>query len=271
MQLSFFYCFPKNISPINLLSIIRMGIIKNTYVIFLILLLFPTIYAEDYYADVDIIVDNSGFVTIDGITNHPDLLINNTELYTSKKQSYWLLNITKEDVFSDFVYTVTLPIGSSINYVKTSGSMRIEEEQGQLTIRGFGQNKSFSIIVQYQVEKIADITMANNLYLLIPIIIIGLVVLIVVFYYFLKKKDTEEISKEINETVYDDFRGLSDRQKKIMDLLIDKNRPLSQTTIQKELDIPKAAVSRNISSLELKGLVEKENIGMSNLIRLKKQ
>jgi len=113
--------------------------------------------------------------------------------------------------------------------------------------------------------------MANNLYLLIPIIIIGLVVLIVVFYYFLKKKDTEEISKEINETVYDDFRGLSDRQKKIMDLLIDKNRPLSQTTIQKELDIPKAAVSRNISSLELKGLVEKENIGMSNLIRLKKQ
>jgi len=112
--------------------------------------------------------------------------------------------------------------------------------------------------------------MINNLYLLIPIIIIGLVVLIVIFYYFLKKKEPETTPKESNESVYDEFRGLSDRQKKIMDLLITKNRPLSQTAIQKELNIPKAAVSRNISSLALKGLVEKENIGMSNLIRLKK-
>ena len=66
------------------------------------------------------------------------------------------------------------------------------------------------------------------------------------------------------------LKGLSDRQKNIINLLIEKDRPLSQTIIQKELNIPKSAVSRNISSLELKGLIEKENIGMSNLIRLKK-
>jgi len=249
-----------------------MGIIiKNILVIFLTSsLLFPIICAEEYYADVDINVDNSGFVTIDGITNHPDLLINYTELYTSKKQSYWLLNITKEDIFSDFVYSIVFPIDSSINYVKTSGSMRIEEDQGKLIISGFGQNKTFSIIVQYQVKKTAEIIMTNYLYLLITIIIIGLIVFIVVFYYFFKKKVTEKILKEINEDAYDEFRGLSDRQKKIMELLNTKNRPLSQSAIQKELNIPKAAVSRNISSLELKGLVEKENIGMSNLIRLKK-
>jgi len=246
------------------------AIIKNTIIIFLIIsLLFPVLYAEDFYADVEITVDDSGFVTIDGITNHPDLLIKNTELYTSKKQSHWLLNITKEGIFSDFIYSVVLPIGSSINYVKTSGSMRIEGEQGKLIIEGFGQNKTFYVIVQYQVKKTADVGATDNLFLLIPIII-GLVVLIVVFYYFSKKKEPENIHKEINEAEYDEFRGLSDRQKKIMDLLIKKNRPLSQTIIQKELNIPKAAVSRNISSLELKGFVEKENIGMSNLIRLKK-
>jgi uncharacterized membrane protein len=246
------------------------NIIKNIIIIFLIFLLFPIVYAEDYYADVEITVDNSGFVTIDGITNHPDLLINNTELYTSKKQSYWLLNITKEGIFSDFIYSVVLPLGSSINYVKTSGSMGIKEEQGKLIINGFGQNKTFYVIVQYQVKKTAYITMTNNLYLLIPIIVIGLFVLIVVFYYFLKKKESEATPKGINKADYNGFKGLNDRQKKIMDLLIKKNRPLSQTAIQKELNIPKAAVSRNISSLELKGLVEKENIGMSNLIRLKK-
>ena len=66
------------------------------------------------------------------------------------------------------------------------------------------------------------------------------------------------------------LKGLNERQKKIMNLLLERKTPLTQTDIQKELKIPKAAVSRNIRGLELKGLIEKENIGMSNLIRLKK-
>ena len=249
---------------------------KNIMVIFLLFLLIPLVYAKDYYADVEITVDNSGFVTIDGITNHPDLLINNTELYTSKKQSYWLLNITKVDIFSDFVYTVTLPIGSSINYVKTSGSMRIEEEQGKLTISGFGQNKSFSIIVQYQAEKPTNTIQTIDFSLFLIIINITLFIILIVSYFIYKslwkKKENKKVMTNTNENTTEfSFKGLSDRQKKIMDLLIKKKRPLSQSMIQKELDIPKASVSRNISSLELKGLVEKENIGMSNLIRLKKQ
>ena len=66
------------------------------------------------------------------------------------------------------------------------------------------------------------------------------------------------------------LRGLNDRQKNIVKLLTVSKRALTQTEIQHELDIPKAAVSRNIRGLELKGLIEKEQIGMSNLIRLKK-
>jgi uncharacterized membrane protein len=68
-----------------------------------------------------------------------------------------------------------------------------------------------------------------------------------------------------------DFKGLNLRQKEIMNLLINKKTPLTQTEIQRELNIPKAAVSRNIRGLEMKGLIEKEQIGMSNLIRIKKQ
>jgi uncharacterized membrane protein len=252
-----------------------MGIIKiNIFVIFLIILTIPIVYAEDYYADVEITVDNAGFVTIDGITNHPDLLINNTELYTSKKQSYWLLNITREDIFSDIVYTVTLPIGSSINYVKTSGFMRIQEEQGKLTIFGFGQNKSFSIVVQYQVGKPADTIQTFDFSSFLLIINISLIILIVIYFVnksLWKKKENKKIMTDLDDIKTEfSLKGLSDRQKKIIDLLIQKKGPLSQSIIQKELDIPKAAVSRNINSLELKGLIEKEKIGMSNLIRLKK-
>ena len=237
----------------------------------LLLLLLPIVCAGGYYADINIGVDDSGFVTIDGITNYPELLIDNTELYTSKNQSYWLLNVTKEENFSDFVYSLTLPSGSSINYIKSSGSIRIEEDYGKLIVKGFGQDESFSIVVQYQVEKATgNIDVAYIAILLIIIIVVLSVVFLVVNKAVKKRAEGKKDSEIEEEKTGYDFSGLSDRQKEIMKLLIEKKRPLTQTAIQKELNIPKAAVSRNIGSLELKGLVEKENIGMSNLIRLKK-
>ena len=114
------------------------------FFLFFLITCFQSVLADNYYADITINVDNSGFVTIEGTTNHPDLLAENTEIYTSKKQSYWLLNITKDEIFSDFVYVVTLPEGASINYVKSSSFIRIEEDLGSLVVKGFGQNKTFS-------------------------------------------------------------------------------------------------------------------------------
>ena len=237
----------------------------------LLLLLSPVVCADDYYADINIDVDDSGFVTIDGVTNYPELLMEDTELYTSKNQSYWLLNVTKEGNFSDFVYSLTLPGGSSINYIKSSGSIRIEEDSGKLIVKGFGQDESFSIVVQYQVDKVTgNINVAYIAILLIIIIAVLIVVFLVVNKAVKRRGEGKKDSKIEEEKTGYDFSGLSDRQKEIMKLLIEKKRPLTQTAIQKELNIPKAAVSRNIGSLELKGLVEKENIGMSNLIRLKK-
>lgn len=237
-----------------------------TTLFFVIIL--PSVFAEDYYADVNIEVDNLGFVTIDGITNHPDLLVDDTEIYTSKDQAYWLLNITKNDVFSDFVYTITLPKGSSINYLKSSGSIRIEENLGNLIINGFGENKTFSVVVQYQIEKISgdNAFIDFNLILIIISFFVLLVAAIIFWKFRTDKKSINKIefSGEIN------LKGLNERQKKIIRLLEETGKALTQTDIQKELGIPKAAVSRNILGLERKGLIEKEQIGMSNLIRLKK-
>ena len=122
----------------------------SIFIIILTIIILPFISAQEFYADITIEVDSSGFVTIDGITNHPDLLVENTEIYTSKKQSYWLLNITKDDVFSDFIYDLILPEGSSINYIKSSGFIGIEENKGSLSVKGFGENETFSVLIQYQ-------------------------------------------------------------------------------------------------------------------------
>jgi len=248
-----------------------MGLIKMYKQIFLLILIFtiiclPLTSAETYYADLTIEVDQYGFITIDGITNYPDLLEKNTENYTSKKQSYWLLNITKEGNFTDFVYVLTLPEGSSINYIKSSGSIRIEENQGKLIVRGFGENEPFSIVVQYQIEKSTDneFIKFDPVFLILIILIIILIVILVRI--FIKERVKTE---ELKENGYN-FKGLNQRQKQIMRLLIDNKMPLTQTDIQKMLNIPKAAVSRNIRGLEVKGLIDKEQIGMSNLIRIKK-
>ncbi len=230
----------------------------------------PSLDALDYYADISIIVDASGFVSIDGRTNYPNLTIQNTEMYTSKQQSYWLLNITKQEVFSDYVYDLTLPKGSSISYMKSSGSIRIEEDIGNLIVRGFGENESLSIIIQYQTEKQENSLFQENIvyFFLLPAIII--VSILLLFLVLRQKTSTgKQIPRDITEPL-EDMKGLNHRQKQIMQILHERNIPLTQTDIHKELQIPKASVSRNIRGLERKGLIEKEQIGMSNLIRLKK-
>ena len=235
------------------------------FLVFIIIYI-PTISAENYYADITIEVDSSGFVTIDGVTDHPDLLIKNTEIYTSKKQSYWLLNITKDDIFSEFIYVLTLPKGSSINYIKSSGFISIENNEGNLLVKGFGENESISILIQYQTEKLEENQIIKNDIILFSLLISIIILVIIMIFLLIKEKPKINRSKDNNYN----FKGLNNRQKEIMHLLIEKNTSMTQTEIQKELNIPKAAVSRNIRGLEIKGLIEKEQIGMSNLIRIKK-
>lgn len=244
------------------------------FTLFLFISCYPSVAAEEYYADLDIIVDKSGFVTIDGLTNYPDLIVENTVIYTSKEKSFWLLNITKYAFFSDFIFTLTLPEGSSINYIKSSGNIRIKEDQGNLIIEGFGENTNLSVLVQYQFEKYSEnlgtYTVDINMVLIIIILVLIVLFFIVYFKEIYKKPIDESKIADPDSLNYDSLKGLNKRQKDIMQLLIKNNIPMTQADVQKELGIPKAAVSRNIQRLELKGLIEKEQIGISNLIRLKK-
>jgi uncharacterized membrane protein len=238
---------------------------------FLTILSSPALQAVDYYADLTITVDPSGFVSIKGLTNYPNLTIQNTEQYTSKQQSHWLLNITKPEIFSEFVYDLILPKGSSISYIRSSGSIRIEENLGGLLLRGFGENESFSIIIQYQIDKQGGSFFQDNIIYLLLLPAILIVTLLIIYFYFKEKNTTASSPPPQTPEPLKELHGLNTRQRQILQLLQERNTPMTQTDIQKELEIPKASVSRNIHGLERKGLIEKEQIGMSNLIRLKKQ
>lgn len=229
----------------------------------------PSLSANQFYAEIEVDVTDAGFVTIDGTTNHPDLLVIDTQNYTSKTQDKWVLNITKNDVFSDFFFKVLLPPGSSIFQINTTGTMWIEEESNRLTIKGFGQNESFLLTVHYQITRssaTADSQMLSY-YINIVFILIILVLIVLIFFSYYKSSNR----KQLVGIQHDDMmKGLTERQRKIMKLLLEHDGPLTQTAIEKELHIPKAAVSRNIHSLERKGLLEIEKAGMSHFIHVKK-
>jgi uncharacterized membrane protein len=244
--------------------------IPLTFLSLLTITFVPSLQAIDYYADLSIIVDTSGFISIEGRTNYPNLTVQNTEQYTSKQQSHWLVNITRSEVFSEFVYDLRLPKGSSISYIKTSGSLRIEESLGSLIVRGFGENESLSIIIQYTTEKQTGSLISENIMYLILLSAIITVSLLILFFFFKEKKTFVPQPPEAAKEPLADIKGLNHRQKQIIQMLHQRDTPLTQTDIQRELQIPKASVSRNVRGLERKGLIEKEQIGMSNLIRLKK-
>ena len=238
-------------------------------VICLIVFIFiPSVYSLELYADVIIDVTDSGFVTIDGTTNHPNLLTADNQNYTSKTQDDWFLNIKKNEIFSEFVFKVLLPSGSSIYSVTSSGIVWIEEESNRLVIHGLGQNESFSLLVQYQITKssgVKDPSFINSINIVFFIIIILLVFLIFLDIY--RSRNKKQVA---DKTSVERIKGLTERQQKIMKLLNESSKPLTQTAIEKELNMPKAAVSRNIHSLERKGLIEIEKAGMSHFIRVKK-
>ncbi|MFH2028201.1 MAG: MarR family transcriptional regulator [Nanoarchaeota archaeon] len=234
--------------------------------IFLVLVMFLSIqlvHASDYYADIEIDVDEAGSVDISGTTNHDNLIVESSQDYTSKKQSYWLLDITFEEEFSDYVYVVNLPFGSSINYIKSAGSFRIETGNGKLSIKGYGNNKPLSIIIQYQIGKTDQNDYTS---FIVALIFITMAVLFITS----RVKKIKKRSKKHKEKNDHNLDGLTVRQKDIMRLLIEKDNPMTQKEIEKGLNIPKASISRNINSMELKGLIEKEKTGMTNIIKLKK-
>jgi uncharacterized membrane protein len=228
----------------------------------------PSLSALELYADLTIDITDSGFVTINGITNHPDMLTVDNQNYTSKTQDNWFLNISKDEIFSEFIFKVLLPPSSTIFNVNSSGTIWIGEESDRLVVYGLGQNESISFLLNYKLSKSSnkmDSSFNIEINLVLSLLIIFIIILIIfnVYRYYKKRK----VSGKNN---FEQLKGLTERQKQIMKVLNESSEPLTQTRIKKILNMPNSAVSRNIHSLERKGLIEIEKAGMTNFVRVKK-
>lgn len=215
------------------------------------LLLLPIAIAEDYYADVEIEVDDSGLVTIEGKTNHDKLNVQGSPEYTSKKAAYWVLNITTEEIFSDYIYELRLPKNAQVNYIKTAKLSRIDHSGKYINIIGTGEDKPFTLIVQYKIGQDTTHTILKTIAFAIVILIS-----IVGFYIFMKE-----------EKNYDP-NTLSKRQLQILKIIEKSKKPVTQSFLEKKTKLPKSSLSRNIESLVRREIVLKEKAGMSNFLKM---
>lgn len=229
---------------------------KVFLILLIVLILVPIAQSKEYYADVNIEVEDTGLISIQGITNHPNLRAQDTSEYTSKTGNYWILNITINDVFSDYVYSLKLPEGSVINYIKSTDKIGIKNINNRILIDGVGRNESLLILVQYSISPQSN---QFQFILIIPVLIFVLGL----FYWFKIRKKRKP--KKYNLDL------LTERQKMILKTLEKHKKPVSQKTIEREVDMPKSSLSRNIDSLIKKGIIKKERRGMTNMIYFSKE
>lgn len=228
------------------------------FLLLIIILILPIIQAEEFYANTLFEINAMGETKISGITNYPGLEAKTTQELTSKIGSRWKFEINLKEIFSEYVYEIQFPSETEIEKIETNSNYRITTTNGQITVIGTGNQKPLNLIIYYTLEK-----KGNNFNL---IILILLIIILITSAYFLLKKEQNKNKKQ-NKTIYDKD-ALTERQLKIMELVEKSNGKITQSEIQKILNYPKAALSRNLQTLEKKGIITKERKGMTMLVKI---
>jgi uncharacterized membrane protein len=229
-----------------------------------ILLIVPLALSLDkeYYADVNFDIKDNGLTSISGKTNHPMLDSQESQNLTSKKANLWTFNITIPENFSAFVATANLPDNAVITYIKSSTLVRIGDSDNRPFVKIAGTNESFGLIIQYTIEN-KDV---SNSYIF-PVIIAAfvLIILLAAGYILYSKLGRRIIQKTAR---WYNIDSLTDRQKDII-LLMERNLPyVTQSFLEKNMNMPKSSLSRNIDSLARKGIVSKEQKGITNILKI---
>jgi uncharacterized membrane protein len=225
---------------------------------------------ETYYADVGMQVAENGNVMVSGTANHPGLSAGAHDEYTSKKGSYWLLNVTLDGEFSDYVYTLRMPPGSTVNYIKSSGRVSIGQEGESVVIEGTGKDTEFSVAVQYAISPPG--TQAAWWIFPLPVAVTLLIILVWAAARKKRKAKGDDMKAAGSEHAYKTDKArynpsmLAERQLAIVRALEAAGKPMTQRQIEQALSLPKSSVSRNISSLVRAGILARHSRGMSNAV-----
>jgi len=103
----------------------------------------------------------------------------------------------------------------------------------------------------------------------ILIILTSLGVLVGMFTYYYLMDSFKEEKESLTEGAEETLRFLDKETRKVMETIIDQDGEIHQSKIVEKTGLDRVKVSRKLSQLEDKGIIEKEKSGVSNLIKLK--
>lgn len=221
-------------------------------ILLILLILLASSYA--FYGDLTFDVKDTGDVEMSGKTDYASFQ-GTSNVLTSKERNIWSFNLTSP-VFDKYTYLITLPKYSAINYITANNKFVIGEKDGVIAVTGSGNKKPLDVFIEYSIDREDN---SNNTILIIAGIVLILIIGIAV--YIVKRKKTAP-KKELKRDLY------TERQLKILDYL-QKHGNVTQAVLEKELNIPKASLSRNIKTLVQKGIIFSETKGMSNIVGMK--
>lgn len=221
--------------------------------------------AETYYADININVMENGNAVIEGISNHPMLLPGTYPDYTSKEKTVWTLNISPSGIFSEYLVEISFPPDAEVKYLKLPSILSIREEAGSVIVTSSGSDSELFILAQYQIKSSRET--ADYFTLIAAALLTASVLLVVYWLFFLRKPSGKENATNLHYNP----DALTERQKQIMDIVVRNNGSITQSQLQKLTCLPKASLSRNVDGLIRKGILTKEEKGMTNLICMRKE
>ncbi len=73
----------------------------------------------------------------------------------------------------------------------------------------------------------------------------------------------------LNAFVKEEYEHLNERQKEILSIL--QLGKITQKKLEETMQIPKASISRNVKTLCIKGYIQKEQVGNTNYLSIKKR
>lgn len=221
----------------------------------LLLILVAAVTGQNYYADLSVDINADGSATFSGITNHPQLTGTTSE-FTSKKGEYWIFNLSVPETFDTSVIKVNLPADAVMNYVQGKG-IAISSEKG-ISITQVSEGP-LAFAVQYKIGPTKDDWMITVLASVATIFVFWLI------FTLAHRAGKKRAKKALPEYI----KGLPPRQREILQLVRDAGGRLTQKQIEERMSIPKSSISRNIDGLVRKGIIEKQSLGLSNIIKLK--
>ncbi len=184
----------------------------------------------------------------------------------------------KADGFGSFSVDY-LPTGSCKIFASYEGGIGIEE----VTIERGSLND-----IEVMLDKSIVVEQENRSYSMFIIFIFVFVLALIVYIFRkqlsklakkekklekLEKKEESEINElkadlELGKRARDILGTLSERQKKIVEFIIEHKGSITQSKIFHGTGIPKASLSRNLKSLEIKKIIKIEKLGKLRKIKL---